>query len=1554
MLVHEFEVIDKYFSEEKSKIVKEKSAETSNIKLRVNGEDVTPTLYEIQRKSYKTDEVNGVEKNVGAIYQLVATGLKDLGTSETVDLIFPAGTVQDTKENTHLDKTITAAVDQTDTPIIVDFEQPVWTLSGTVAKPETVDSKVEITIVGTDKYLNECTLAEVTNENNKTDINGVEILVGGQKVGPESIERKLELVSSADGTKTYKITLSNFTDISGELKVNILANTLKDVSTNGNDPLTITVGDVDFVKPVWNTPTNLKMENGTVSFKVSAYDQYLNEASSILDGSNIELVLDEDGDSNTITTTLNNSKVENGTFTADIVLSNFGTYSGPVTVKFPAGTLKDNTQNSCEGLTYKIDLVDFIVPEWKETVTLPVKTSTIEITLEGTDKNLNVTDSGLVLENIDVLLDNVKTDKVTTSFTTTKETITDGIKYVLKLENLDQVCGNVKVVIPGGSLKDTAETPNVSAQKTIDLGTVDVIVPELKVEAESVVPNSKTIELSLSGSDKYLVQTLTAESAKDVQVYLDGATEANTTVTKTLTDINYTDGKVTAKLVLGNFGDYKGTVKVVFPEGFVTDTSDNKNGVLEYTTAAADFKKPEWKDAKSTIFKDTKTVEVYLEGTDDALTESLKTETAQSIEVYVGNETVANTSITKTLKDIKYTPEGDGVRRTKVTATLVLGNIEPNSGTLKVLVPAEVLVDASGNKSEKLEHTTAIVDFVKPTITNFVETQVDNDTLKYTFDLTEKYLDSAQDIKFEENDVLIELDGTDITSQITKSISYTNGAEGVRNYTITVSGFYAKGLSGKVKVTVNANAVTDQYTNSNDKAECQGTTLIDTILPEFVYEYSGLNPSVSTSNGNSILTIVFSAEDKYLDKDKCILSTSTLGVTIDGETVPDANKSLKIADKTQDGKIVYSLDITLNSNTGTDYAEFSGIVNLSIPGGAAVDQNTNQSLTKSIAIKDATDSPIIFDKLKPEWKVSGDVKLPTSASDTVVMTLVGTDRYLDYDNSALSTTGEEALIIYLNGNPVDASVIERTLTRNENLKDDKAEYGISYTLTLKAVNGFDATTGKIKVGIPAGTLNDKNLNSSEVFTTPETNLIDFKAPVWTEAVTLPVTTSSIEITLDGTDEFLNTANSGLTTSDIKVLVDGTENATIKKSFTTTKATITNGIRYVLKLENLDKISGEVKVEVKAGTLKDTANPANTSAVKTIDLGLVDQNKPTWSTPTVTYPTTKNEAVTITFVGTDRSLDYTNSQLSLTGENAMLVYFGNEQIVDETKFEMDLTRTENQPDGLTYTLTLTSKNGFDVDTGKVKVEIPAGALKDQASPTANVSDKLDFESNLIDFKDPVWTETVTTPVTSSSIEITLDGTDEYLNTSASGLTENNIHVLLDDVETDKITKSFTTTKATITNGIRYVLKLDGLDKVTGPVKVKIDGGTLKDTANPVNVSEVKEIDLGIVDIVGPIWDTPTNLVNENGTVSFTISAEDRYLSSTLSTLSKSSIVLDLEGDAESTTTIKVDLSEPVYSNGKVTADVTLTEFGTYSGEVIVRIPTGTLKDDNSNNCNGLKY
>ena len=240
--------------------------------------------------------------------------------------------------------------------------------------------------------------------------------------------------------------------------------------------------------------------------------------------------------------------------------------------------------------------------------------------MKGTDANLNKTASNL--SEVTVLVDGKTENPIVSTLSEKDDSEANKVKYVLTLSELDKISGKVEIVIPAGTLQDTAEIPNISAAKTIDLGLVDLINPKWEKPTSSVNNTNKTIEISLKGSDSYLTQSFTSTSADDIEVYLENETEPKADVTKTLT-VNYTpEGEgvqktaVTASLVLGNLGNYEGTVKVVIPEDALKDTRGNGSEVLEHTTASIDFKQPEWKDAISGINKNNQTVEIFLEGLD--------------------------------------------------------------------------------------------------------------------------------------------------------------------------------------------------------------------------------------------------------------------------------------------------------------------------------------------------------------------------------------------------------------------------------------------------------------------------------------------------------------------------------------------------------------------------------------------------------------------------------------------------------------------------------------------------------------------------------------------------------------------------------------------------------------------------------------------------------------------------------------------------------------------------------------------------------------------------
>ena len=272
------------------------------------------------------------------------------------------------------------------------------------------------------------------------------------------------------------------------------------------------------------------------------------------------------------------------------------------------------------------------------------------------------------------------------------------------------------------------------------------------------------------------------------------------------------------------------------------------------------------------------------------------------VEIYFGD--TLNSSVYRNIKDITYTPSGNG-NKTNVTATLVIGGTDEfgdYSGPITIKLKPEMLSDNAGNKSDGLTYTTTkIVDFIKPTVEISEQSNVAKtaDSVQYTIVVRDKYLDTKTENDISKDTELeIKVGNEDVTSKITKALTYTSTDEGrTRTYTLTLSNFKALGLSGNVYVKVKDGAIADTEGNTNNYAECYGTALIDTIPPEFKYEYSSVNPTNPTTSGDygsKKLTVVFSVEDKFFTG--CSLDNSSLGVQIDGKDVSTTQRSLSSQD----------------------------------------------------------------------------------------------------------------------------------------------------------------------------------------------------------------------------------------------------------------------------------------------------------------------------------------------------------------------------------------------------------------------------------------------------------------------------------------------------------------------------------------------------------------------------------------------------------------------------------------------------------------------------------
>ena len=342
-----------------------------------------------------------------------------------------------------------------------------------------------------------------------------------------------------------------------------------------------------------------------------------------------------DGDSSansTITKTISNaSSTAAQTVTCTLTLGNFAEstrqsgknfleWSGNVSLDFIPTTIEDAYGNpniaESNGTTM---FTDTIKPEFTyeyTNTTIDHGTKTVTIVFDVADKYFSSsalsTDSSA--SNIDVVVGGVTATNATKTLTKIEDLSTTingtskktGERYRLVITNLDQGEGNdysgiMTLAFPADIVTDTSSNGNVA--KTITIGIddpttgdgddtgviVDVVDPIWKVENINIDKTNKKVTADLIATDKYLTgvenSTLTTN---DITVSVDDDVNANTVITKSLTEPTFSTNATTGMkeikytLTLDNFEqatkqtgksflEYSGTVKITVAAGTVRD-----------------------------------------------------------------------------------------------------------------------------------------------------------------------------------------------------------------------------------------------------------------------------------------------------------------------------------------------------------------------------------------------------------------------------------------------------------------------------------------------------------------------------------------------------------------------------------------------------------------------------------------------------------------------------------------------------------------------------------------------------------------------------------------------------------------------------------------------------------------------------------------------------------------------------------------------------------------------------------------------------------------------
>ena len=746
--------------------------------------------------------------------------------------------------------------------------------------------------------------------------------------------------------------------------------------------------------------------------------------------------------------------------------------------------LKDS-ESSSQNIPGKM-FADFIIPEFTyeySNTIIDHENKRVTVVFSIADKYFAESDltSDTTASNITVTVDGTEIknegdkQRKTLSKTDIKETIDGNAEtkigeiYTLTLTNLDQggggdYSGIVELAFEKGTVRDKSGNESVATTITIgvddpstgdghDSGViVDVVSPVWKTQNLQIDKVNQVVTVEIIVTDKYLSgisnSSLTNDNVNDkISVTVDGETEANTAITKTLGDPEFSENGTTGlkeikyKLTLSNweqdstkggksFLEYSGTTKITISAGVVIDDYDNKNIEQAFELGHVDFIKPRIEKVSSTRDESAKTetivfnvIDKYLD-TSDAVTEN-------EISVYVDGENAS--TLTKTLtrvtaNDVSATVNGSS-QVVLQQYQLVLSDFEKArnekdykdwSGTVRIDIAEDAvkdkvksvgLVASGGNTNEKVEINADFVDFIKPDLKYVHQSaDIDKDGKSYTmtFTVTDKY--------------------------------YTSGKLGIDDLTIKMQNGQLDSSGNEIVYNLKNEPVTISLQAENLKAQ---------------------NVPVTNTSGN--------------------IETAT-------ELLIGHTYKLTISNLEQ-----------LEVKTGLKTKDYSGIVTVAVAGDKIKDRgpagdnvstngNTATTITSGVSIPGGTvpDDAKVVDVVAPVWK-----KVSSSAnaidpedktSSTATITFKGTDTYY-----AGNTLTADKIKVFVNGAEVNnSSSVKKTLSTATELNEERKEfgktttvtkqYGVEYTLTIK---GFTQGADQVKIQIPAGTLTDESGNSNK-------------------------------------------------------------------------------------------------------------------------------------------------------------------------------------------------------------------------------------------------------------------------------------------------------------------------------------------------------------------------------------------------------------------------------------------------------------------------------------------
>ena len=449
---------------------------------------------------------------------------------------------------------------------------------------------------------------------------------------------------------------------------------------------------------------------------------------------------------------------------------------------------------------------------------------------------------------------------------------------------------------------------------------------------------------------------------------------------------------------IGDGYTYSGYMSLTFPEGTAVDNSGNKSpattvsigknypGGSDSNKKIVDVVDPVWE--KGNINIETGVVKLRVKDKYLVKADSKFNLTKDKIKIIVNNK--ESTAIVKTLTgpvEIKANEEYE--------YTLTLSNISPtdagyteftpknpivggtakykneNGGKIALKIAAGTVTDKYGNSTKEQTIDIGMFDGTGPAIYYVQKTGtivLNKETV--IFNVTDKNYNPTNPITVDE--ITVTIDGKTIDS---KNLSITKATEIITNvdgktdvvvghqYTLEILNIIEtdqefvkanrkyRELSGALKIQINEDAAEDLKGNTLDTDTTTITDYSDIVRPEVIYRYSTSDINYT----DKTFTMTFDIVDKYYDTTKPIsLSLNDLTIKVDG-VVPDWTKvtrgfSSEDIEDNIDGKnntiIGKHYTLTLSGleqtvrKTGANYADYSGVVTVSIPANKMVDKTT--------------------------------------------------------------------------------------------------------------------------------------------------------------------------------------------------------------------------------------------------------------------------------------------------------------------------------------------------------------------------------------------------------------------------------------------------------------------------------------------------------------------------------------------------------------------------------------------------------------------------------------